>query len=410
MKNNREQEITQLVQSLDITPTMRKQAKEKYDAIATYLQSHGIDCNIYPQGSFALGTVVKPLSKDSYDLDTICELFTDKQETTAKETKESVGHVLKTSVRYCDIQEYDTCWTKEYAEGFNIDLVPAVNEDLEKKRILKSKSTTNPNLADLSIAITKGTAPQYRWTTSNPKGYAAWFKGVNKPFLDNNRLQRRQSIFEHNRTVYSSVESIPEEDERSALQIAVQILKRHRDEYFSKLKEDEKDDAPNSAVITTLVASIAQKHPAYLNPLEILGRVANELKTYAQLAAMDQIRFTQKYSALNLIQRKNGEWFLPNPANPEDNLLDSWNDTSNNRNRANSFFKWVNVVVNDFLAFESAEDMRYLAVVKTAFGKQLVEQCSAFAHYNESVSQPYTPVITSAKPWKGNENALHQHR
>ena len=108
MKNNRIHEITQLVQSLDITPTMRKQATEKYETLAVYLQDHGLECNIYPQGSFALGTVVRPLLKDGYDLDTVCEIFTDKQGTTAKKTKESIGLVLKESKKYNDIQEYDT--------------------------------------------------------------------------------------------------------------------------------------------------------------------------------------------------------------------------------------------------------------------------------------------------------------
>ena len=73
---------------------MRKDAEEKYQAISAYLQAHGIECNIYPQGSFALGTVVRPLHKDVFDLDTICELSIEKDSTTARETKESVGKVL----------------------------------------------------------------------------------------------------------------------------------------------------------------------------------------------------------------------------------------------------------------------------------------------------------------------------
>ena len=58
MKESRQNEILQLTKKLDITPAMRKDAEGKYQAIATYLQSQGVECNIYPQGSFALGTVV----------------------------------------------------------------------------------------------------------------------------------------------------------------------------------------------------------------------------------------------------------------------------------------------------------------------------------------------------------------
>lgn len=409
MENNRLFEISQLAQSLDITPTMRKSAIKKYESIATYLQDHGISCNIYPQGSFALGTVVKPLLKDNYDLDTICELIVEKDETSAKETKESIGQVLKESERYGDVQEYDTCWTKEYAEGFNIDIVPAVDEKIEKKTTLKSKSTTHSNLIDSTIAITKGTSSQYRWSTSNPKGFLKWFDEINKPFLEYDKKNRRQYIFEQNRAIFASVEEIPDEDDRSALQTAIQILKRHRDEYFLKVNSKKKADRPISAAITTIVASIAQNLPKSLNPLELLKEVATELRIYAQLADMEQIRFTQKYAALNLISREHGKWCLLNPANPEDNLIDSWNDTTGGQNKATSFFEWISVVVNDFRTIETAEDMEYLATVKTAFGKQLVESNSAFAHYNIAKSQPSTPITATAKPWKGTEDALYQH-
>lgn len=409
MLKNRIFEISQLAQSLDITPTMRKSAIKKYESIATYLQDHGITCSIYPQGSFALGTVVKPLLKDNYDLDTICELIVEKDETSAKEAKESVGQVLQKSERYGDVQEYDTCWTKEYAEGFNIDIVPAVDEEFEKKTTLKAKSTSNSDLIDSTIAITKGTSPQYRWSTSNPKGFIKWFEDINRPFLEYDKENRRQLIFEQNRAVFASVEAIPEEDDRSALQTAIQILKRHRDEYFLRVNSKKKSDRPISAAITTIVASIAQSLPKNLNPLELLREVANELRIYAQLADMDQIRFTQKYAALNLITRNHGKWCLLNPANPDDNLIDSWNDTTEGQNKAASFFEWISVVVNDFKTLETAEDMEYLATVKTAFGKQLVESNSAFTHYNMTADQPSTPITATAKPWKGIENALHQH-
>ncbi len=73
-KPERQQDIIRLVQSLDISPTMHKNAVEKYRALANYLEENGIDAEIYPQGSFALGTVVRPSANDAnakYDLDFI---------------------------------------------------------------------------------------------------------------------------------------------------------------------------------------------------------------------------------------------------------------------------------------------------------------------------------------------------
>ena len=403
MKESRQIEILQLTKKLDITPAMRKDAEGKYQAIATYLQSQGIECNIYPQGSFALGTVVRPLSKDAFDLDTICELSADKGSTTAREIKESVGKVLLDSEKYGDVIEYDTCWTKKYANEFNIDIVPAVDEERVKKAYLVSKSVLNKDLAAQSIAITKGTESNYRWSTSNPKGYREWFGNINRPFLEYDRESKRQIIFEQNRAIFNSVEDIPETDERSSLQIAIQILKRHRDIFFLVLNDD-KDNRPISAVITTIAASIAQKLPNSLNPFELLGEIANTLKIYAKLDVMEQIRFTQQYASLNLISRDNGRWCLLNPVNPDDNLLDSWNTSSG---RAKAFFKWISEFIKDSVVFSSATDNEYYAAVKTAFGSHLVENTPAFARYKENASKTYTPIVTPVKPWKGFCDVLH---
>lgn len=398
LNSKRMEEILQITKTLDISPSMRQDADNKYHAITEYLQSHGVECNIYPQGSFALGVVVRPLDKDGFDLDTICELYIDKQDTSAKEVKESVGNVLKESIRYGDVKEYDTCWTKEYAEGFSIDIVPAVNEEDTKKETLAIKSLSNRDLTEKAIAITKGTSSYYRWSTSNPKGYREWFERINQPFLEYNRDARRRMIFEQNRAVFDSVEEIPETDERSALQVAIQILKRHRSIYFSRIPKGE-CNRPISAIIVTIAASIAKNLSSHLGVFELLGKIASELKIYSQLAEMDQIRFSQKYAALDLIRRDSGQWKLLNPANPEDNLLDSWNEKGSQR--AYWFFQWVTKVISDFEVFETGSDNQYLATVKTAFGRSLVENSSAFDHYNSMESSSNSvPISSPVKPWK----------
>ena len=56
----RQQDILKLIEGLDISPTMYKNATDKYKAVGTYLQEQGVECDIFPQGSFRLGTVVRP--------------------------------------------------------------------------------------------------------------------------------------------------------------------------------------------------------------------------------------------------------------------------------------------------------------------------------------------------------------
>ena len=74
-KELRKQDILKLIEGLDISPTMYKNATEKYRAVGTYLQKQGLACDIFPQGSFSLGTVVRPYKKSkeaNYDLDIVC--------------------------------------------------------------------------------------------------------------------------------------------------------------------------------------------------------------------------------------------------------------------------------------------------------------------------------------------------
>ena len=47
---NRRNDILRLIESLDIPPSLYKNAEEKYKAITKYLIEHGFDAEMYPQG------------------------------------------------------------------------------------------------------------------------------------------------------------------------------------------------------------------------------------------------------------------------------------------------------------------------------------------------------------------------
>ena len=114
-KKLRETDILKLIEGLDITPTMYKNATEKYKAVGTYLQEHGLACDIFPQGSFSLGTVVRPYRESiemDYDLDFICCLDEDKTTTSAKYVKNVIKEKLRESEIYkskLQSQEWNKC-------------------------------------------------------------------------------------------------------------------------------------------------------------------------------------------------------------------------------------------------------------------------------------------------------------
>ena len=61
--SERQNDILEIIEHLDISPTMYQNAIEKYNHLTTYLEKHGYAVKMYPQGSFALGTVVRPIHR-----------------------------------------------------------------------------------------------------------------------------------------------------------------------------------------------------------------------------------------------------------------------------------------------------------------------------------------------------------
>src|SRR6267378_2271230 len=71
-----------IFQQLQITDSHQRQAESRYQALGLALEAphsplagHGLA--LYPQGSLKLGTTVKPLDREEFDVDIVCELETD---------------------------------------------------------------------------------------------------------------------------------------------------------------------------------------------------------------------------------------------------------------------------------------------------------------------------------------------
>ena len=157
--------------------------------------------------------------------------------------------------------EEDRCWTLDYANvsgniGLSMDVVPCVHEGDTECLHLKSLGV-RAAFADKAVAITeRKSATSYIWQASNPDGYGDWFDSINRPFLLAGLHERKERILNENRTMFASVDDVPDYYVRSPLQVCIQILKRHRDLFYA-----ESDKAGKcrlvSVIITTLAAQIA---------------------------------------------------------------------------------------------------------------------------------------------------------
>ena len=77
MKNDKLNEMYSIIaEELAISPAVFDDATTSYKAVGEYLSNNlGYEVDIYPQGSMALGTTVKPINDDDdYDLDMVCIL------------------------------------------------------------------------------------------------------------------------------------------------------------------------------------------------------------------------------------------------------------------------------------------------------------------------------------------------
>ena len=313
--------LTDLAAELDVPPSKYREATEHYEAVGAWLDADDSELarcqlSIYPQGSFALGTAVKPLGDEEYDVDTVCLLQLTSDQVTQKQLKNLVGDRLKhPQSRYKDMIEPRDggrrCWTIRYADAskFYLDVLPAIPDDygwLVALGVPKEWAETAICLTDRKT----WNGPYSEWHRSNPKGYIAWFK-------DRMRVSLKEAKQFRAMEIHAEVEEIEDFDVRTPLQRLIQILKRHRDVRFN---DDE--DKPISIIITTLAAQ------AYNNEADLAE------------AVLDVIPRMRDY-----IEKRDGARWVPNPVNPEENFADKWTEKPR---KARLFFEWLDEIEREY--------------------------------------------------------------
>jgi hypothetical protein len=387
---------------LDISPTLYREATMRYDAVASILDADIM--MIYPHGSFATGTVVRPFREDkdqAFDLDMICEVQKPKNTSDPLEIRGQVKAVLSSHASKLDkpLKECDRCFTLQYAPsgglGFNMDIVPAVPEDEVAKGIIIAQGI-DVDKAQRAIAIVemKPKGDSAEWQPSNPSGYAAWFNEINAPFAVFTRNQERQRLFSTGKAVYASVQEVPRLMERSALQRVVQYLKRHRDVYFCRTKQP--DQRPASVILTTLAATAAQSASNNFNSYQLLEHVVNRITMAQPLLENDYMVFSASFGDQLMILREGDRWILRNPVNPSDILTDAWTiDT------ARHFFQWLNALKKDVIDFDVSRfnEVEQKNFAASALGILPPDPSPAITNSLNPCSPAQTPVQL-VKPWR----------
>lgn len=387
---NNEKLLQDLVAKLELPQSAYDKSVKRYEDLGSWLGRDESSCaendpHVFPQGSFRLGTAIRPLHEnEEYDLDLACCLRegVTNQSHSQKELKHLIGYELalyrKARGIRKELDEKHRCWRLEYQDdiSFHMDIVPCIpKNDAEKQSLserLESYGRLNEGLrqdvSSLAVGITDDTMRFYEfkpstWMISNPEGYARWFDS-RKKYTPEERL-----ILEK-----AQVDQVPENGDKTPLQQVIQILKRHRDSMF----EHDSECKPISVIITTLVAD---GYDGSRTIVDTLKKALNTLSRFSQL----------------------GSGVVPNPVNPEENFADKWDkDEYQHLQLQRNFDNWVERVNSDFSFYFNSESAEAIAdSISEAFKLDFSEDrvIKALGLSNHQVGAP--SIITSAetKPW-----------
>jgi len=393
MLDNQSNEVLKsILEKIELPNSAYEKAENRYKDIGEWLHRPESSCaeydpNVFSQGSFRLGTAIRPDSDEEYDLDMGCNLQQglSKSQITQEQLKTHIGDELELyrkarGIRE-ELDEKKRCWRLEYADGlsFHMDIVPCIPESDGDKGVLKRRMVENSrldealaqNVSQLAVSITDNTDPKYNvttddWRTSNPEGYARWFE---------TRMKTAQSIInEREMSFKASIDSLPYYQWKTPLQQSIQLLKRHRDTMF----KDNEECKPISVIITTLASKAYNGETDLASALaNILARMGDYINDFAPL--------------------------VPNPVNPVEDFADKWYDEGSAEYKfQENFYKWLYQARADFKALCAKYDGQ-LVVEAADRGLDVQLDGSSVARalgLSAAVSRPTRQIRASdPKPW-----------
>lgn len=315
--------LDRLARDLDIPDALVEKAEQAYKDLGAWLchESSPFAHNapvVYPQGSFRLGTNIRPVGRGDYDIDSVCRLDLLKTSITQQDLKDRVGDHLRAHPDYAPIlEEGRRCWTLAF-RGFHMDVLPAI---------------PNPERDPHGLLITDQELRAWQW--SNPVGYAEWFKLQMITRFNEERSYVAKSL---------NVEDVPDWKVRTTLQRAVQLLKRHRDLMF----KNNPDVKPISVIITTLAA-----------------------RAYDNNADLEQALKHIIANMTRYIEREGGHDVIRNPVDARENFADKWID---HPERRTAFYAWHARLEEDFLTVQKAVGIDgFTDQLRRSFGADLVD-------------------------------------
>lgn len=209
---------------IQLSPARHDQAVQRYETLGDVLEREEspfrlLGPKIYPQGSMALGTTVKPLV-GPHDLDFVLELSMAHDRVDPMRLIQELYTFLKNHGVYGPMTSLkNRCVRVEYANEFYMDVLPACRNGDATGTCIK--------VPDRALKS---------WTDSDPVGFIRWFE-------ERARMRFVARILDKAAPVPAQVPVA----QKQTLKLVVQLIKRWRDRHYG-----DSGPAPISIVLTTL--------------------------------------------------------------------------------------------------------------------------------------------------------------
>lgn len=273
--------------------------------------------HIFVQGSMRLKTTIKPVSGAPEDLDTIDAdaiiWLPNAQGAEAHEILEVIEQRFKEGTRvHGDIKQLRRGIRIVYADenpGFHIDVTPA-------RAISGNVEENGEGKLEVPDRV-------MGWKASSPIPYSNWLQVASAQEIALESLTVTKSHRTFDAATQAPLPDYEDYFEQDPLRATIKLLKRHRDEWAIRTKNE--TNRPISAVITTLATH------AYLDVVE-------ESKT-KPLAPLDAILEIVRRMPAH-IDYKDRECFVCNPADDGENFAEKWNRSDDGQRYREAFAEW----------------------------------------------------------------------
>ncbi|HTN21948.1 MAG TPA: nucleotidyltransferase [Pelobium sp.] len=341
----REELLARIAQELQLDKTRLERMETAYNAVADLLNNDeeffdGLTIEIYAQGSKRIGTTVKPINEEDFDLDTVLHIYDPYYNYSPEQIYNALVKALEKDSYYKSIMEKKTrCVRLNYKSDFHIDVLPACMPNNLDKEMIKIPEKALKN-----------------WSSGNPKGFSNWFMTIANS-VEESMLRKYSNVL-----LKAQVETEPLPEElymKTPLQRAVQLLKRYRDVYYQN-----KDNRVSSIVITTLVAQFYEGESSIF---DAINNVVSRIKENY----LETIKEGYKFKVLN-------------PVNFEEDFTDSWTTE-----HYQSFYTFISAFYDKWqhlqMSFEISKEDYIELFGEGVYKKSLNEQFKTFSKSTNDV-------------------------